>query len=107
MSTNPFAVTSRYYSVETVELETPDGKTIVYLKRRWVPQPERFATLQEHTVADSDRLDNLTARYIGDPEQFWRLCDANNALHPKELTETAGRVIRITLPQDIPGNSDA
>jgi hypothetical protein len=107
MSTNPFAATSRYYTIETTEMTTPEGKTIVYLRRRCVPQPDRFATLQEHTVVDSDRLDNITAQYLGDPEQFWRLCDANNALHPGELTETIGRVIRITLPEDIPGNGDA
>ena len=28
----------------------PTGETIVYLRRRFVPQPERFALLREHTV---------------------------------------------------------
>ena len=63
------------------------------------PPPERFAVLQEHTVVQGDRLDNLAARYLGDPEQFWRLCDANAAMRPQELTETIGRPIRITLPE--------
>ena len=51
------------------------------------------------------RLDNLTNLYLGDPEQFWQLCDANNAKHPDEL-ETIGRQIRITLPEGIPGMSN-
>jgi hypothetical protein len=44
----------------------------------------------------------LTARYIGDPEQFWRVCDANRALLPDDLTAAAGNVIRITLPEACP-----
>lgn len=102
-----FTITSRYYTTETAQLTTDDGKTIVYLRRRRVPQPEEFVTLTEHQVTDNDRLDNITAQYVGDPEQFWRLCDANNAMEPSELTEIVGRVIRITLPEGIPGNSDA
>jgi hypothetical protein len=101
-----FTITSRYYNVETAQLVTADGKTIIFLRRRRVPQPEEFVTLQEHSVVDGDRLDNITAQFVGDPEQFWRLCDANNAMEPNELTETVGRVIRITLPEGIPGNSN-
>ena len=47
-----------------------------------------------------------TARYLGDPEQFWRLCDANAALRPDELMEV-GRWLRITLPEGIPGIPNA
>lgn len=107
MKTNVFPITSRYYNSETGQLAGPDGKTIVYLRRRRVPQPEEFVTLVEHQVVDGDRLDNITAGYLGDPEQFWRVCDANNALEPEELEEPVGRTIRITLPEGIPGNPDA
>jgi hypothetical protein len=51
----------------------------------------------EHTVTQGERLDHLTARYLGDPTLFWRVCDANGALHPLELEEL-GRVVRIALP---------
>lgn len=104
-----FPFTSRYYGVEIGALETGEfdlsGSPVVilYLKRRMVPQPERFSTLQEHTVAEGERLDNITAHYLGDPEAFWRICDANGVLHPEELTEQVGRRIRITLPEGIPG----
>ena len=40
-----------------------------------------------------------SARYLGDPELFWRLCDANVAMRPAELTETIGRRLHITLPE--------
>lgn len=102
-----FPPTSRYFSVETTTLEGPDGKAIVYLRRRFVPQPEGFALLQEHVVKQGERLDNVTAQYLDDPEQFWRLCDANRALRPDELTETIGRRLRITLPEGIPGTPNA
>jgi hypothetical protein len=98
-----FPATSRYFNFETATLETPDGRTIIFLKRRFVPPPENFSLLQEHVVAQGDRLDNVTARYLADSEQFWRVCDANRAMRPDELTETIGRRLRITLPEGIPG----
>jgi nucleoid-associated protein YgaU len=96
---NPFPPQSRYHVVPTTTLIGPDGRTIVYLRRRFIPPPESFAAVQEHTVVQGDRLDNIAARYLGDPELFWRLCDANVAMRPTELTETLGRRILITLPE--------
>lgn len=103
----PFPITSRYYGIPTAQMETASGQTVVYLKRRFVPPPDRFTVIQEHQVTEGDRLDNLTAQYLGDPEQFWRICDANNALDPNELTEQVGRRLRITLPEGIPGYINA
>jgi hypothetical protein len=99
---NPFPPQSRYHVVATTTLIGPDGRTIIYLRRRFVPPPESFVTVQEHTVVQGDRLDNIAARYLGDPELFWRLCDANVAMRPTELTETIGRRILITLPAGMP-----
>lgn len=98
-----FPANSRYQYVETAKLTRADGSEVVYLKRRFVPQPERFTLLQEHAVVEGDRLDNVTARYLSDPEQFWRVCDANRAMRPDELTEEIGRRLRITMPEGIPG----
>ena len=101
-----FAITSRYHSIQTAELETTDGRRIVYLRRRFVPSPAVFALLLEHTVTEGDRLDNIAAAYLGDPELFWRIFDANRAMRPDELIETEGSTIRITLPEGIPGNAE-
>lgn len=68
-----FTLTSRYYGLETAEFMTAAGKTVKYVRRRLLPAAERFALLQEHVVSQGDRLDNITARYLGDPEQFWRI----------------------------------
>ena len=98
-----FSPTSRYYLIETTTMTLPDETVIRYLRRRLLPALDRFTLLQEHVVTQGDRLDNITARYLADPEQFWRVCDANTAMRPDALTETVGRRIRITLPEGIPG----
>jgi len=102
-----FPPNSRYHFVATAQLESIDGQKIVYLRRRFVPPPEEFALLQEHQVEQGDRPDLLAARYLGDPEQYWRLADANVVLRPDELTELIGRWLRITLPHGIPGDGGA
>ena len=75
-----------------MQMTKPDGTVLVYLRRRFVPQPEKLSLLQEHSWSEGDRLDNLAAQYIGDPTQYWRICDANGAMRPDELTETIGRM---------------
>jgi hypothetical protein len=102
-----FPVTSRYWGLPTTAIQTAQGRTIVYLRRRFVPPPERFQLLQEHTVIQGERLDNIAARYLGDPERFWQICDANNAMQPDELTQTMGRTLRITLPEGIQAQNHA
>ena len=95
--------TSRYHGSATAQLERPDGSAVVYLRRRFLPPPERFVVVQEHVVVERDRLDNISARYLGDAEQAFRICDANRAMHPEALTERIGRRLRITLPDGVPG----
>lgn len=107
LDTSPFPPNSRYHGVAIVTLEQNNQEPIAYLKRRFVPPPENFAVLQEHTVVQGDRLDNIAARYLGDPELYWRVCDANGAMRPAELTEAPGTRLAITLPEGMPGPSDA
>lgn len=107
LDTDAFPANSRYRGVPTATLEREGKEPLTYLKRRFAPLPERFALVQEHTVAEGDRLDNLASLYLGDPELYWRLCDANGALRPDELIERPGRHLRITLPEGVPGQDDA
>jgi hypothetical protein len=105
-----FRSNSRYYGIDTEMLTTPAGKTVIYLRRRFIPSPTRFALLQEHTITQGDRLDNITANYLGDPEQFWRVADANNAMNPADLVEQPDKIgtkLKITLPEDIAGMPNA
>lgn len=107
LSATLFPPNSRYHGIETVKLTAADGRPVVYLRRRFVPPPEQFTLLLEHTVTQGDRLDNIAAKYLGDPEQFWRICDANGAMRPEALTEKPGDKVRITLPQGVSGPSHA
>jgi len=101
-----FPPNSRYHGVAQRTRQAPNGTTVVYLARRFVPPPEWFSLLQQHRVTEGDRLDNLAARYLGDPELFWQLTDANNAMRPAQLTAEVGRRLRITLPEGIPAPPD-
>ena len=96
-----FAVTSRYASISTATYTLPDGRTVVYLQRRFIPQTAATVVLARYTVVQGDRLDRITASYMGDPEQFWRICDVNNAMQPEKLTDdpAIGQQLMIPLPQ--------
>ena len=93
-----FESTSRYYALENTTLTAPDGRVIAYKRRRFLPDGKDMQLLVEVTVTEGDRLDTITARTLGDPEQFWRICDANNTMNPSDLIEP-GCVVRVPIPQ--------
>ncbi len=94
---------SRYANVETSTMTVTDRdgreRMIAYKRRRVIPSYEDQPTLAEHRVTEGDRLDNVTAMYLGDPTGFWRICDANIVLKPDDLEEI-GRVIRIAMARE-------
>jgi nucleoid-associated protein YgaU len=92
-----FSPTSRYFALETATIPLPDGRIAAYKRRRFVPAAGSFAQLAEVVVTQDDRIDLITSRTLGDPEQFWRVCDANDALDPTDLVVT-GRRLRVPVP---------
>ena len=101
LRTSYFSPSSRYYGIEVTTIELPGQGPTPYIRRRFLPPPERFHAIQEHAVTQDERPDTLTHQYMNDSEQFWRICDANGVMYPNELTETVGKRIRITLPEGI------
>jgi len=93
--------TSRYAGLPRLVYVTPEGRTIVYLSRRIVPQPESIPSQGGVTVqqSDRDRLDLIAARTLRQPELFWRIADANEAMNPFDLTVPPGLVLRVPTPQ--------
>ena len=89
---------SRYASVGETTAAAPGGRPVRCLRRRFIPAPAADAG-GGVVVGQGDRLDLIAARALGDPEQYWRLCDANRAMHPAELTAVAGRRLHVPLPQ--------
>lgn len=96
-----FAPNSRYNGLGTLKLEQKDGTSIIYVKRRLIPQPGNFTVISVHRVIERDRLDNISFRYLGDPELFWRIADANVVLDSDSLTDPVGNEIAITLPEGL------
>jgi hypothetical protein len=95
-----FDPTSRYYPLETASLPLADGSLVAYVRRRTLPQVNSLPILAEVSLLPGERLDLLAARTLGDPTQYWRICDANDALDPLDLLETGG-LLRIPLPQPV------
>ncbi|MDA1273061.1 MAG: LysM domain-containing protein [Verrucomicrobia bacterium] len=97
-----FDTTSRYSSLEvrTFAMKGEDGeeRSIRYTSRRFIPDTSAGVTLTEHAVTQGDRLDNITARTLGDPLLFWRIADANLSMEPQTLCDEPGSRVIISLP---------
>lgn len=94
-----FEPTSRYAGIPVARLILSDGTTIAYAGRRFLPRGDTLPPLAEATVTEGDRLDLIAARTLGDPEAFWQICDANNAMNPSDLVEQPGKQLRVPMPQ--------
>lgn len=97
-----FEPSSRYAALPVFTHTPPGGdgeaRTIRYCARRFLPDPAAGTTLMEHVVTQGDRLDNLTARTLGDPLLFWRIADSNLSMEPETFCDEAGSRITISLP---------
>jgi hypothetical protein len=87
---------SRYETVQTTQGVTANGRVIAYLRMRFIPATPG---LPGYSVQQGDRPDLVAFRILGDPEQFWRLCDANTIQHPADLTSVPGTRIWVAGPR--------
>lgn len=104
---NQFPTTSRYYGLATAGYIRSDGKTVVYVRRRFLPSSDKLSVVHEHPVVEGERLDQLSTKFLGDPEQYWRICDANDAIMPDALVEPPGQTVKISLPEGVTGLPNA
>ena len=97
------AAGSRYDGLDVATVVVRDGtggvREVRYLRRRPAPRPA--TPLARHRVVPGDRLDLLSARYLGDPTAWWRIADAGGALDPDELVaeQSEGRVLIVPVPE--------
>lgn len=92
-----FTSTSRYADLPTAETVLGDGRLVRYAQRRFLPPTSAVPAVSELTATSADRLDLLAGRALGDPEQYWRICDANPVMHPADLLSTPGRRLRLPV----------
>jgi len=71
------------------------GQLVRYKLRRPMPHFSGITADREVLVQTNDRLDLIAARTLGNPELFWRICDANTAMNPFALTKRPGTRLRI------------
>ena len=96
---------SRYDGLPTAGATVTDGagvlRSVTYLLARTPRDPATTTPLAWHRVRDDDRVDLVADRYLGDPQAWWRICDANAALDPEALVGPAneGGVIVIGVPE--------
>lgn len=86
---------SRYAELPTATIKDSEDRVISYTRRRFLTPIHQDIQSIEITVSEGDRLDSLAAQFYDDPLQFWKLCDANEAMDPFSLTETVGRTLRV------------
>lgn len=87
-----FEPISRYADLEELEIVDEGGRTIRYVARRFLPDPDALEVAGQVAVRPPDRPDLLARRVFDDPLQYYRLCDANGVMHPNELTERERRL---------------
>lgn len=83
---------SRYEHVPEYETTDAQGRTIRYKGTRFIAP---LRAQKAHIITAGERLDHIAHYYYRDSERFWRICDANLAMWPEELTDEIGRKIVI------------
>jgi len=102
-----FPVNSRYHGIALRTRTLPDGTTETFVGRRIIPALARYRPLDRHRTLDNDRIDGVAAESFGDPELYWRICDANGDAEPADATKPAGRLLIIPLPLEIADDGNA
>ena len=85
---------SRYEKIGELERTDATGRRIRYKATRFIPNTPASAP---YVVKQGDRIDRVAFRWLRDPERFWRICDANQALWPADLLDEPGD--RIGIPR--------
>ena len=73
---------SRYTSSSQYTLTLPDSTLVVAVKPAAPGLPVVQGFYRRQT---SDRLDQISARFLADATRFWHICDACNAMVPDAL----------------------
>jgi hypothetical protein len=96
------------YARQVVQVFTgPDGEVVPYIGRRVIPVMDRYQVLDRHRTLTAERVDQVADDFYGDPQQYWRICDANGVERPAETCEPVARLLVIPSPLELSGRGDA
>ncbi len=85
---------SRYQNVGVYQATDANGATVTALRIRFIPAtPAGY----RHTFTADERLDLLAYRFYHNPEKFWLIADANNAIDPEDLGDPGRQIL---IPPD-------
>jgi hypothetical protein len=88
-----FDPNSRYADVGPYTVVDGRGRIVAVVPAFEPPVQEPLGV---HLRLEGQRLDHLAGRYLGDPTQFWRICELSNVMLPDALAEN--REIPIPRP---------
>src|SRR5262249_14000796 len=80
-----FSPTSRYYNLGTATFTTANGRTIAYVRRRFLPLGQTMPLLVELPVVEGAGRDVVADGPRGDPENFGGIGEVKNARAPQDL----------------------
>lgn len=101
--TAPFPPDSRYHGLPLRRMTLGDGREVAFVARRFLPPLDKYETIAIHEVQNGDRLDLLAAQYFADPEQGWRIPEANAVRDPRAVLVQAGSRIAIAAASKLQG----
>jgi len=81
---------SRYIKMPAYETKDARGRMV---KAVVLPLPTQPRVAGEFLMQEGRRLDHLAAQFLEDATAFWRICDANNVMHPDELMVFGKRIL--------------
>jgi hypothetical protein len=85
---------SRYQNVGVYTATGPFGQTVTALRIRFIPDtPAGFV----QTFSADQRLDLIANQYYLNPEKFWLIADANDAMDPEDLLDPGRQLL---IPPD-------
>lgn len=102
-----FPPNSRYYMTPERTRTLPDGTVQTFTGRRIIPATERFVAMDRLRLTGAERIDMIANLAYGDPELYWRICDANGDQDPARATDTPGRLLILPLPLEVASDGNA
>lgn len=106
MTSSPFPRNSRYNASHIRTYTTPAGDSVAFAGRRIIPEQDRYQALDRHRATAAERIDQVADAFYGDPEQYWRICDANGVERPALALDPPGKLLVIPIPLEMTGRGD-